>query len=302
MKRIKALVLLSGGLDSMLAAKVLMEQGIKVQGLTLKSYFFGAGKAKKAAKELGIKLKVIDFSKEHLEMLKNPEHGYGKNMNPCIDCHLLMFKRASQIKGFDFVATGEVLGERPMSQNRGALELIEKESGLSGYLLRPLSAKLLKETEVEKQGLVDRSKLLDISGRSRKKQMEFAKKWGINEYPAPAGGCLLTDPEFSRRLKDLLDKNSKADENDIELLKIGRHFWEGDVKIIVGRNHEENLKIKGLRENNDILVELKDFQGPTTLIRNHEAISEKVIEKAKELTKFYSAKARDQKAIEYYVS
>ena len=203
MKKAKVLILFSGGLDSILATKLLLEQGIIVQGLTLKSAFFDAKQAKKAAEKVGIQLKVIDFSDEHLRMVKNPKFGYGKNMNPCIDCHLLMLKTAQKImtkENFDFVATGEVLGERPMSQRKQILGLLEKEAGLVGRLLRPLSAKLLLPTEAEKKGLVDRRKLLDIQGRSRKRQLALAKKWGIDWYSTPAGGCLLTDPEFSKKL------------------------------------------------------------------------------------------------------
>ncbi|MDP2736973.1 MAG: 7-cyano-7-deazaguanine synthase, partial [bacterium] len=195
----KALVLLSGGLDSMLAARVLLDQGVEVTGLSFKSNFFGTIKAKKAAEQLGVELIEIDFSDEHLEMVKNPTHGYGKNMNPCIDCHALMLKRAKEIMvrdGFDFVATGEVLGQRPMSQHRDALDIVEKVSGLEGKLVRPLSAKLLNESEAEKQGKLIRNRLLDISGRSRQRQLELVKKYGIKEYASPGGGCLLTDPEF----------------------------------------------------------------------------------------------------------
>jgi len=305
MKRIKALVLFSGGLDSILAAKLLIEQGIKVQGFIFQSYFFDLGHAKETAKEIGIKLIIKDFSKEHLKMVKSPKYGYGKNMNPCIDCHILMFKIAKQImekKNFDFVATGEVLGERPMSQNKNALKLIEKESGLNGYLLRPLSAKLLEPTEIEKRGLIDRGKLLDIKGRSRKRQLKLAKKWKIKKYPNPAGGCLLTDPDFSKRLRKLLDKYPKSEENDIELLKFGRHFWRDSIKVIVGRNHQENLEIKKLRQKNDVLIELKNLTGPTTLIRNYKgAISKKEIIEAQKLTKHYSLKARDKEDLKFKI-
>jgi len=305
MKKIKALVLFSGGLDSILAAKLLIKQGIKVQGLIFKSYFFDFGKAQQVAEEIGIKLRRNDFSKEHLKMVKSPKYGYGKNMNPCIDCHTLMFKIASQImrkENFDFVATGEVLGERPMSQNKNALKLIEKESGLNGYLLRPLSAKLLEPTEVEKRGLVDRGKLLDIRGRSRKRQLELAKKWKIKKYPNPAGGCLLTDPDFSKRLKKLLDKYPKAGENDIRLLKFGRHFWYGNVKIIVGRNHQENLEMKKLRQKNDVLIELEELTGPTTLVRSYQkSIPKNLITEAQKLTAYYSLKARDKKGLKFKI-
>jgi tRNA-uridine 2-sulfurtransferase len=299
----KSLILFSGGLDSILAARTLQEQGVEVQGLTFVSSFFDSVQAKEAAKKLGIKLKTVDFSKEHLKIVKRPKYGYGKNMNPCIDCHLLMLKTAKKIiekEKFDFLATGEVLGERPMSQNRKALELIEKESGLFGYLLRPLSAKLLKPTEVEKNGVVDREKLLDIRGRSRKKQLSLAKQWKIKEYPTPAGGCLLTDPEFSKRLKDLLAKNPRANKNDIELLKLGRHFWQGKDKIIIGRNEQENEKLKQLKQRNDILIEMENYAGPTALIKKYGSkTSIQTKKRAKELVQLYSAKARHKKDIKF---
>jgi len=341
---VKALILFSGGLDSILAAKVLMDQKIKVEGITFKSYFFDAEQAQKAAKEIGLPLKVIDISKEHLKMVKNPKYGYGKAMNPCIDCHILMLKVARQMQknkvrqagnSFSFVATGDVLGERPMSQNKQALELIEKEAGLAGYLLRPLSAKLLKPTIPEKLGWVDREKLLDIRGRSRKRQIALAQKYKIKKYPTPAGGCLLTDLEFGKRLKELFKIYPKCDGNDIELLKLGRHFWQklpnpggtaqlrpvrnqrfltglrpastqnrcenNWVKIIVGRNEEENKKIKKLKKKGDILIEMKNYPGPLTLVRIYgkRAIKNLAIEKAKKLTQYYSPKARFKKDIEF---
>jgi len=261
MKKTKALVLLSGGLDSILAVKILEAQGVKIKGLGFKSYFFNEKLAKKAARALNIPIKIIDLSKEHLNLVKKPKYGYGKGMNPCIDCHILMLKKAKQImlkEKFDLVATGEVLGERPMSQNLKSLKLIEKKSGLKGYLLRPLSAKLLEPTIPEKKGLIERKKLLDISGRSRKRQLKLAKKFKIKSYPSPAGGCLLTDLEFSKRLKDLFEKYPRCQGNDIELLKLGRHFWQNKVKIIVGRNEEENKKIRKLAKRGDVLVEMQN--------------------------------------------
>lgn len=310
MRKPRALVLLSGGLDSILAAKILLEMGVQVKALTFKGYFFDSKLGERAAKELGIKIEVIDISKEHLKIVKNPRYGYGKNMNPCIDCHILMLRVAKKImrkEKFDFVATGEVLGERPMSQNKKAMNLIEKASGLSGYLLRPLSAKLLRPTEVEKRGLIKRDRLLDIQGRSRKKQIYLAKKLGVRWYPSPAGGCLLTDPEFSKRLRELLERHPKAKKDDIELLKIGRHFWfESDhkniVKIIVGRNLNEDLKLKQHRKKKDILVELENFPGPATLIRRYKGrISKEAVERAKELTQYYSVKARDKAGVNFKI-
>lgn len=283
----KALVMFSGGLDSILAVKVLQEQNIEVTGLACTGYFFDDALAKKAAKQLKIKLKTIDFSDEHLEMVKKPKFGYGKGINPCIDCHILMLKKAKDIKGFDFVATGEVLGERPMSQNKQSLELIKKESGLD--LLRPLSAKLLEPTEAEKKGLINREKLLSISGRGRKEQIELAKKWGIKEYPTPAGGCLLTDPEFSKKLKKMLVLWPDCKGGDVKLLKYGRHFWEGENLIIVGRNEKDNKEIKGLAIKGDMIIE-PDFAGPTILIRSKKKILKESLIKAKELMLKYSKK------------
>lgn len=288
-----ALFLFSGGLDSILAVKLLQEQGIKVAGLTFVSYFFNSDLAKESAKNLDIKLKIIDFSDEHLDMVKNPQYGYGKAINPCIDCHILMLKKAKEIsEKFDFVATGEVLGERPMSQNKRALELIAEQSGLKDYLLRPLSAQLLEPTVPEKNGLVARNKLLDISGRSRKRQIVLAKKWGIKEYPTPAGGCLLTDFQFGRRLKELFKQWPDCRGDDVRLLKLGRHFWVKDNKIIVGRNQTENKEIKKLAEKGDLLIKPKDFPGPTILIRGRHKILEKSLVKAKELMIKYSPKLK----------
>lgn len=298
------MVLLSGGLDSILAVQLLKEQGMKVTALSFRSYFFNEKAAKTAADHLKVPLMVVDFSQDHLAMLKNAPHGYGKAMNPCIDCHALMLKKAKEIMekdGFDLVATGEVLGERPMSQNIGALKTVEKESSLSGYLLRPLSAKLLPPTIPEKKGMVERSKLLDISGRSRKRQMSLAKKWKIKQYPTPAGGCLLTDLSFGQKLKSLLAACPDCQGNDLILLRYGRHFWEGKVKIVVGRNEQEDEEIRKLAREKDILIEMKNYTGPLTLVRDYSKneTSNDIIEKAKNLTQFYSAKARGKKDVEF---
>ena len=305
-KVVRGLVLLSGGLDSILAVKLLIRQKIKVTGLTFKSYFFSSDQAEKAAKELGIKLKIVDFSKENLKIVKSPKHGYGKSINPCIDCHALMLKIAKRImeeESFDFVATGEVLGERPMSQNKTALDVIEKESSLSGYLLRPLSAKLLKKTIPEEKGLVSRENLFDISGRSRKRQIELAKKWGIKEYPTPAGGCLLTDLEFGKKLKELLKRYPGCKDSDLVLLKYGRHFWFDNVKAIIGRNEKENKEIKKLAKKGDNLIEMKRYPGPLTLVRNYGKgkTSLEIMGKAKNLTQYYSVKAREKKDVEFKI-
>lgn len=266
----KALGLLSGGLDSILAVKVLQEQGIDVTGITFVTPFFDPKNAEKAAKTLGIPLIVKDITREHLVMLKNPRYGYGKGMNPCIDCHGLMLKIAGEImerEGFDFIFTGEVLGERPMSQNKQSLGIVGKLSGRREYILRPLSARLLEETKPEKEGKVDRSRLLDLNGRQRTRQFEMAKKYGVKDYPTPASGCLLTDPGFSKRLKDLFKKEDNVTTGDIELLKAGRHvrLKEGP-KVIIGRNKEDNIYLAGVEQSRYYLFAPMGVRGPYCML------------------------------------
>lgn len=300
-KKTKALLLFSGGLDSILVLKILEEQNIKVIPLYFESVFFSEKEILEIARQLELRLRKINFSEKQFEIVKNPRYGYGKNLNPCIDCRLLMLKEAKKImekEKCDFIATGEVLGERPMSQNKSALELVEKKSSLQGLLLRPLSAKLLEPTKMEKNGMVKRNKLLDISGRGRNRQLALAKKYRIINFPSPAGGCLLTDPAFSKRLGELMKKKSNPTLSDLKLLKLGRHFWQKDVLIVVGRNKEENKKIKKLAEKNDVLTELKNITGPLTLIRGKKNLAE-AIKKAQELTAHYSARARGKKNLEF---
>ena len=273
----KAIVLLSGGLDSILAAKLMLEQGIEIELVNYRIAFAicggnydKEGPAAKAAKTLGLPLKTIDITAEYLEVLKDPKHGYGANINPCIDCKIFMLKKAKERMketGASFLVTGEVLGERPMSQRRDALNIIERDAGVKGLLLRPLSAKLLPQTIPEKEGLVDRDKLLDIRGRSRKPQIALAKKFGITEYPSPAGGCLLTDPGFAKRVKDLMAHDELNLEN-LKLLSIGRHFrLSEDTKLIVGRDKEENDILQSLTGPGDIIFKLKDREGPFSILR-----------------------------------
>lgn len=270
-EKVRALGLISGGLDSMLAVKVLQEQGIEVTGLTFKTPFFGPSKAQKAAKQLDIPLIVRDISEEHLAMVKDPKHGYGKATNPCIDCHAMMVKtawRIAQEEGFDFVFTGEVLNERPMSQNQISLAKVEKESGAKGFLLRPLSAKLLDETDVEKRGVVDRAKLLDLHGRGRVRQFELAAKYNLSGYENPAGGCLLTDRIFGEKLKELLQVQPDATVRDAEFLRYGRHFrLSKDAKLIVGRDQRENELLKIMFDRSkDILISAERVPGPIAIL------------------------------------
>lgn len=269
----KAVCLFSGGLDSQLATSLIKKQGITVIGVNFSSPFFRATRATHlSAKELGIRLFVLDIGNEYIEkVLKNPVYGYGKNFNPCIDCHGYMLKKAGEFMqklGANFLISGEVLGQRPMSQNRSALNAVDKLSGFRGLILRPLSAQLLPETIPETEGWVDREQLMDISGRGRTRQIELAKEFGIYHYPAPAGGCLLTEASFSRRLGKMLETKPEIDAGEIEILKLGRHFYLGDKTLLtVGRNHSENENIQKIARNGDYLFKVMDRPGPLGLLR-----------------------------------
>jgi len=304
--KIKAVALFSGGLDSILAVKLIQEQGIEVRGVNFKTPFFGLDKTFTAIKNLGIDLEIIEITQELLEILRNPKHGFGKNMNPCIDCHALMFKKAGEYMtriGASFILSGEVLGERPMSQNRSSLNIIERESGFEGRILRPLSALLLTETIPEKEGLVDRDKLLDISGRSRKRQMELAAKMGIEDYPSPAGGCKLTEPAFSKRLRDLFTQGVFSLE-DIELLKLGRHFrLSKDIKLVVGRNKEENEQLQNFFQDGDFLFNAKNLKGPVSLLKKKSKVNNEFIDKSCQITARYCDRNEEENEevnINYY--
>jgi len=299
----KALALTSGGLDSILAAKVIMDQGIDVTGICFKSAFFGSDNAEKMAAQIGMPLIVVDFTDEHLAMTKKPKHGYGKNMNPCIDCHAMMLNYAGRImeeQGYDFMITGEVLNQRPMSQNYKALEIVKEESGYEDKILRPLSALNLPPTKMELEGLVDRNKLYGFSGKTRKPQMELAKKLGIKEYPSPAGGCSLTEPNFAARLKDLYtyDKEN-ADSHDIRLLRVGRHFRITDkAKVISTRNEEEYKALKELITDDMLVFDTAEHKGSTIVLKaskDHDPTDEE-IELAASIAARYS-KARDEESV-----
>jgi len=254
----------------MLAVRLIQQQDIAVLGITFETPFFHAARARAAAEQIGLPLSVVDITEAHLNMMRSPRYGFGRNMNPCIDCHALMLSRAGKMMGeqeADFIFTGEVLGQRPMSQNRQSLHVVAKLSGYEDYVLRPLSARLLPETKPEREGKVDRARLLDIQGRGRKRQMLLASQWDIQEYPRPAGGCLLTDPIFSRRLRDLYRHTTEPAVRDIELLKHGRHFRiENGSKIVIGRNMRDNLAIEKLSRPADALLCMADYPGPSVLV------------------------------------
>ena len=277
-KKKKVVALLSGGLDSQLAVKMMQKQGFEVSAVAIKTPFcdFDCGRGcgfeiRERADTLGVDLKTVYLGDEYIEMLKNPKHGFGSGMNPCIDCRTMMFKAAKQHMediGAEFIISGEVLGQRPMSQHGPALRTIEKESDLKGKIVRPLSAALLAKTEPEENGLIKRENLGMISGRSRKGQLALAKEYGIEDPPNAGGGCLLTDPAFSLRAKDLFSHTETPTTNDIDLLKIGRHFrLDQSTKLVVGRNHNENEMIKSLALPGDILFEARDHVGPVSILR-----------------------------------
>lgn len=299
---IRAIVLLSGGLDSQLAAVLLKSQGIDVTGITFKSIFFDAQAAIAAAKRLDIPLKIVDFNDTIIKLIEHPCHGFGAGLNPCIDCHTAMIRQAGEImraSGFHFVATGEVLNERPMSQNRRALQLVANESGLEGYLLRPLSAKLLEITEPEKNKWVDREKLFAIEGRSRKPQFALARELGITVYPQPAGGCLLTDPGYGKKLRDLKKHEGLGSVAAIQLLRTGRHFRLGNWKLIVGRNQTDNGLLEHAADNSTICLRTVSVPGPVAIVPR--SISETELRLAAAICARYSdRKANTPVAIEVH--
>jgi tRNA U34 2-thiouridine synthase MnmA/TrmU len=292
MKKPKALVLFSGGLDSILVVKVLQEQGIAVEAVHFTCPFYSSSWARKSAKFLKIRLHEVKVDKAYFDMVAKPRHGYGSQMNPCIDCKTYMLRRAERVRkrlGLDFLATGEVVGERPLSQTRPALLKIENEAGLAGRVVRPLSGRILPGTVHESRGLIKRDGLLGISGRSRKPQLELAMKFGVSEYPTPAGGCLLTDPEYAKRLKRFLKEFGRIEWKQGELLRFGRHFWAGKSLIIVGRHEEDNMKITELAGKLRLTrIEVADHPGPTTIIMSDKAPATGVVKIAGMITARYS--------------
>jgi len=300
----KAISMFSGGLDSVLASKLMLDQGIDLIGLNFITEFASSDieafkkSIRSFAGEIDLKIQFIDISADFLEMLKNPRYGYGKHFNPCIDCKILMLKKAKELMpslGASFIITGEVLGERPMSQRRDALNAIENKSGLKGDLLRPLSAKLLPETKAEQSGLVDREKLMDIRGRGRKPQIALAKKYGIKGHFTPAGGCLLTDPGFTRRLEDLIGHEGLNIE-DIKILKYGRHFRLGKAaKVIIGRDEKDNKNLKGCIKPSDVMINTHGFPGPLGVLRGDHGRD--IIQKAAGILASYTKHKNDPEVL-----
>lgn len=294
-RNVKAIGLLSGGLDSTLAVKLMIDQGVDVTVLNFVTPFCTCTRkgckheAGRVAKLFDVPVKIISSGKDYLEMVKNPKHGYGRNMNPCIDCRIFMFRKAKQYMkkiGASFIFTGEVLGQRPMSQHKKALKLIEKESDLENLVVRPLSAKLLNPTIPEEKHWIDREKMLSIQGRRRLPQIELADKLDIKDYPCPAGGCRLTDPQYAKRLKEAFEHEEDTI-REIRLLKYGRHFrLESGAKVVVGRNEEENRILQKFCDKDDILMEVIGVGSPIALLKKRK--SKKDIKRAASLCVRYS--------------
>jgi len=278
MKKRKALALLSGGLDSTLAVKMMLDMGLDVEALNFTSPFCTCtgknsgckSEAVRVAQEFNIPIKVIHKGLDYLEIVRNPEHGYGKGVNPCVDCRIYLLRKAKEYMaecGADFVITGEVLGQRPMSQRRDSLRVIERESGLEGLLLRPLSAQHFEPTIPEKEGWVDREKLLAIKGRNRKELFELAEELDVTNYPCPAGGCLLTELSFVPKIQDIFDHCDELNLRDFRMLKIGRHFRIGErTKLIIGRDELDNKQLEAAIQPGETSIFWMDGNTPAGVI------------------------------------
>jgi tRNA U34 2-thiouridine synthase MnmA/TrmU len=287
---VKAVVLYSGGLDSRLALEIIKEWSVIVYPLHILHKLISSPQI-----HMVDGLKTVDVTEEFAQIVQKPEYGYGKNLNPCIDCRILMLKKAKEYMenlGADFIATGEVLDQRQMSQRLDTLMLIEKKAGLEGLVVRPLSGGLLPPTIPEKKGLIERKQLMTIRGRSRRLTLDIAKNMNVTEYLSPSGGCLLTDPGFCRRLADVLRFKEKIGAFDVDLLKMGRHFRIApDAKLIVGRNEEENQKIEELAENEYILLFVPDTGSPNAILLG----DKKHVKTAAGITARYSDKKKESK-------
>ncbi len=305
MARGKAVALLSGGLDSRLAVKMMVDQGIEVTAINFVTPFCTCtsqgcrSEARSAAAQLGVPLKVVNNSQALLEAVRRPKHGHGRGLNPCLDCRILSFRKAAlhmEETGATFIVTGEVVGQRPMSQRRNAMDIIEAESGLTGKVLRPLSAQHFPPTEPEIQGIVDREKLLSLSGRGRKEQMAMAQNLGINDYPCPAGGCLLTDPGFASRLAELLEEFPSVTMPQVTLLKAGRHFRSSTGQwVIVPRDDLENRRLQNLSHALVAVVEAVDAVGPMAGVMTiGEADDTTLSEAAALVARYGQAREREQ--------
>jgi len=310
MEAIRAICLFSGGLDSILAVKVLQAQGVDVRAVRFVSPFFGSRYLanpspliQEVAEKWQVRLEVVDITEDYFPVLKSPDHGYGKNFNPCIDCKILMIRKAKEImeaSAARFIATGEVIGQRPMSQRRDTMRVVERDSDVEGLLLRPLSAKLLTETMPERKGWVDRDSLYGFSGRGRSNQIKLAKSLGVTNYPSPAGGCILTDPALSKRIEFMVKTREDIGTGDISLCRIGRHFvWPDGAHLVVARNQAENERLATLISLGKHLLKVKGFPGPLGLLLS-KGISSSRLENAAEIVSRYS-KAREEGKVDVLV-
>jgi len=308
MSKGRAFSLLSGGLDSLLATRLIMDQGIDVIGLHFITPFFGYSKKGQESRFTGkwrqlygIQARIIDVSEEYFRVVRNPHYGYGKNFNPCIDCKIFLFSKAKALmeeEKADFLVTGEVLGQRPMSQRRDTLRIVERDSGTEGILLRPLCAKNLRPTRPELTGMVDREKLLGWSGRSRRPQMKLAEEMGFQHYPSPAGGCLLTDPVLANRIRKYFSERPNTTVKETLLLQVGRHFqFPAGQHLVVGRRDEENQRLMELRQEGDVFLKVQGIPGPLGLLRG-KAKGEELGLAASILARY--SKAKEQEAVEVH--
>jgi len=294
----KGLALLSGGLDSTLAVKAMVDQGLEMEAVHFTTPFCNCDKCAvdEIGKEFAIPVHHVYMGQEFLDLVADPPHGYGSQMNICIDCRIQMFRKAKELGdgiGADFFVSGEVLGQRPFSQRRRAMELIESEAGLQGKILRPLSAKLLPKTEVEENGSVDRETLYAITGRRRIPQMELAEELGVYDYPCASGGCLLTDPQFAKKLREHFDHEGRLVLEDMIFLRLGRHFRLGKAKAIVGRNEQENNALEALARRRGLpVMAVINHMGPSTVVMGDADVED--IEQAAALTARYSDAPRGE--------
>jgi tRNA U34 2-thiouridine synthase MnmA/TrmU len=293
----KGLALLSGGLDSTLAVKAMVDQGVEIEAVHFTTPFCNCDKCSvdQVAEQFNVPVHHLFMGQDFLDLVADPPHGYGSQMNICIDCRINMLRKAKVLGdeiGAEFFVTGEVLGQRPFSQRRNAMALIESKAGLKGKILRPLSAKLMDATEVEEEGVVDRDSLYSITGRRRIPQIELAEELGVYDYPCPSGGCLLTDPQFAKKLKDYL-AHEKPELEDMIFLRMGRHFRLGGAKVIVGRNEKENNVLSALADRRGLpRLEVTGYMGPISVVMG--ATDAETIEKVAAITARYSDAPRDE--------
>ena len=294
----KAIALLSGGLDSVLAIRLMLDQGVDVVALNIVLPFVGSRseRAEPAAEWLGVRLVKVDVGPDYIDVLRNPRYGYGKGFNPCIDCRVYMLglaRRLMEQEGADFVVTGDVLKQRPKSQTQDALNIEDKCSGLKGLIVRPLSAKCLRRTVPELEGILDRSRFLDLYGKNRKPQFELAAELGLTAYSTPAGGCPLTNREFAIKARSLFSYVRDISVNDLAMLRHGRHFYVNGAHIIVGKSQQENCSLLALKEPNcDVEFRAPDVGSPVTILRG--AVTPSTLLAAARLTAAYSGGRSDE--------